>query len=52
MVTFVRPLRTDDAFDVQIFSSGQLALAVWDGGSGNVGGRKHYSQWTNYQVVR
>lgn len=51
-VTFIRPLRTGDAFDAQIHGTGQLAVAVWEGSSGNVGGRKHHTQWTPFEIVR
>jgi len=51
-VTIVRPLLTDDAFDHQFHAVGQVAFAVWDGAAGNVGGRKHYSQWIPFEIVR
>jgi len=51
-VTFDRPLRTDDPLDEQFWRGGrgELMVAVWDGASGNVGGRKHWSNWTEYEV--
>jgi hypothetical protein len=51
-VVFARPLETTDGSDYQ-FKPGSrdvVALAVWDGGAGNVGGRKHHSQWVVFQV--
>jgi hypothetical protein len=52
-VTFARPLRTRDPLDEQFWSGGRgnVMVAVWDGGSGNVGGRKHWSNWTEYEVT-
>jgi hypothetical protein len=51
-VTFVRPLRTDDPLDAQFASGGvgNLGIAVWEGASGNVGGRKHWSNWLAFRV--
>lgn len=31
-------------------ASGTVAIAVWDGATGNVGGRKHYSEWIEFRV--
>lgn len=51
-VVFSRPLRTDDPLDYQFAggSTGQLGVAVWDGSGGNVGGRKHWSDWVGFGV--
>lgn len=51
-VTFVRPLATQDPSDAQLYRGGrgQLAVAVWQGSAGNVGGRKHYSEWLPFVV--
>lgn len=51
-VTFVRPLATTDPADFQFYCGGrgQLAVAVWQGSAGNVGGRKHYSEWLPFAV--
>jgi len=51
-VVFLRPLRTDDGLDTQFWNGGRgnVAIAVWDGGAGNVGGRKHWSNWVEYEV--
>ncbi len=52
-VVFVRPLKTDDPADAQL-TPGQatkLAFAVWDGGNGQVGGRKHWSVWSDVEVA-
>ncbi len=52
-VVFIRPLKTDDAQDAQL-AAGQptkLAFAVWDGGKGQVGGRKHWSGWNDVELA-
>jgi hypothetical protein len=50
-VVFLRPLKTDDQNDFQFTEAkGQMAFAVWEGSDGNVGGRKHWSNWTAYQL--
>lgn len=51
-VVFVRPLNTDDRNDYQFPSAGdgQIALAVWQGSDGNVGGRKHWSNWVDFRI--
>jgi len=51
-VVFSRPLTTDDVNDYQFKSGekGRVAFAVWDGGENNRGGRKHWSNWTAYQL--
>jgi hypothetical protein len=47
-----RPLRTDDPLDYQFFAGthGQVAIAIWNGSSGNVGGRKHHSDWVEFEL--
>ncbi len=51
-VTFVRPMRTDDPLDYQFWRGGrgQVGIAVWNGGDGNVGGRKHWANWIDFEV--
>lgn len=51
-VVFARPLETNDALDYQFKPGARdvVAVAVWDGGVGNVSGRKHHSQWIAFQV--
>ncbi len=51
-VIFIRPLKTNDPNDYQFArgEKGQIAFAVWQGGDGNVGARKHWSFWTGYQM--
>lgn len=51
-VVFSRPLTTDDVNDYQFKpgEKGQLAFAVWQGGADNRGGRKHWANWTAYQL--
>lgn len=51
-VVFMRPLRTDDPLDYQfeLGATGQIAFAVWDGGAGNASGRKHWSDWVEFEV--
>ena len=43
---------TDDPADYQFRSGGEgkIGIAVWEGASGNVGGRKHWSQWIAFKV--
>lgn len=51
-VSFVRPMRTDDPLDYQFWRGGpgSLNIAVWNGSAGNVGGRKHWSNWIDFEV--
>ncbi|MFQ5983915.1 MAG: ethylbenzene dehydrogenase-related protein [Alphaproteobacteria bacterium] len=51
-VVFTRPLETDDPLDHQFApgATGQIAVAVWDGSTGNVGARKHWSDWVAFEV--
>jgi len=50
-VVFSRPLTSDDPNDYQFKpGKGKIAFAVWQGGAGNRGGRKHWSFWTNYAI--
>lgn len=51
-VVFRRPMRTDDGADYQFAFGGRgdIALAVWQGSSENVGGRKHHSEWVEFEV--
>jgi len=52
-VVFLRPLTTADPNDYQFSDQGQVAFAVWQGGDGNVGGRKHWSNnWVAYQIPK
>lgn len=51
-VVFVRPAQTSDAMDYQFWAGdrGSIGVAVWDGAGGNVGGRKHWTNWTDFTV--
>jgi hypothetical protein len=51
-VVFSRPLKTEDPLDYQfsLGSKGQVAFAVWQGAAGDVGGRKHWSDWVEFEV--
>lgn len=51
-VVFRRPMTTDDPLDYQfaLGTEGQIAFAVWDGAAGNVGGRKHWSDWVDFRI--
>ncbi len=51
-VVFARPLRTTDPNDAPIWAGGRghVAVAVWDGSAGNVGGRKHWTNWVEFEV--
>lgn len=52
-VMFTRPLHTDDASDAQLTpgKATKLAFAVWDGGKGQIGGRKHWAAWQDAAVA-
>lgn len=53
-IVFARPLKTDDPLDYQ-FAPGmspQIGVAIWDGSAGNVGGRKHWSNWVAFEFQR
>lgn len=52
-VVFSRPMKSADPLD-RAFAPGdkaQVAFAVWNGGEGQVGGRKHWSNWTVFEVA-
>jgi hypothetical protein len=51
-VVFARPLRSEDPLDYQFVPGGRgtVSVAVWEGSSGNVGGRKHWSLWFEFVV--
>ena len=51
-VLFRRPLVTDDANDYQfsVDARGHMGVAVWEGSAGNVGGRKHWSDWFEFRM--
>lgn len=52
-VVFTRPLKTDDPADAQLVAgkATQLAFAVWDGGKGQIGGKKHWANWVEMAVA-
>jgi hypothetical protein len=52
-VVFARPLQTDDPLDYQFSAGarGTFSVAVWEGSAGNVGGRKHWSLWVEFQLA-
>ncbi len=52
-VVIARPLDIDDDALAQRLRRGgeqQVAVAVWDGGAGNVGARKHWSAWVDFTI--
>lgn len=49
-VVFTRPAAGPDVI-IKPGAKGQVAFAVWDGSAGNVGGRKHWSNWTSYEMA-
>lgn len=51
-LVFSRPLTTDDPNDHQfkLGKKGDVAFAIWQGGDGNRGGRKHWTAWIHYQM--
>ncbi len=51
-VIIARPLVSPDPLDAPIPGKSFVAFAVWDGGSKNVGGRKHYTNWLNFQLLK
>jgi hypothetical protein len=52
-VVLQRPIASDDPDDYPIPTTGegQIAFAVWQGSDGNVGGRKQWSNWTQFAVT-
>jgi hypothetical protein len=50
-VMITRPLASEDNADAKLTPKTQFAIAVWDGAAENRGGRKHYSMWSELQVV-
>lgn len=53
-VVFTRSLTGGDAAETYQFtedSDQQFAIAVWQGSDGNVGGRKHWSNWVPYEFA-
>jgi len=53
-IVFRRPLKTDDADDYQFDSDmpKQASFAIWDGSKDQVGGRKHWTMWVDFQMER
>ena len=53
-VVFRRPMRTDDPLDYQFEpgATAMVAFAVWEGSANNVGGRKHWSDWVEFEIER
>lgn len=52
-VVIRRPLKTDDPLDA-VLTAGtptQIGFAVWDGSKDNVGGKKHWSNWTPLEIA-
>lgn len=51
-VVFERPLDADDELARRLAAGevNQVALAVWDGAAGNVGGRKHWAMWVPMEL--
>lgn len=51
-VVIMHPLTSTSPLDYQFKpgSTGQFAVAVWDGASGNVGARKQYCNWQPFEV--
>lgn len=52
-VVIERPMRTADPFDKQFYKgeTSDVALAIWNGGDGHVGGRKQWSNWVRYRIL-
>lgn len=53
-VVIRRPLKTDDPLDAVLNGNPatQIGFAVWDGSKDNVGGRKHWSNWTPLEITQ
>lgn len=51
-VVFVRPLKTTDPLDYTFVpgGKGQIVCAAWQGSAGNRGGRKQWSNWSDFQL--
>lgn len=51
-VVFSRPLYTNDPLDCQLHTEAKrkMSVAVWEGSAGNVGGRKHWSDWFTFSI--
>ncbi len=51
-VVIDRPLNGDDPLAERLTGDGEhaIALAVWDGAAGNIGGRKHYCTWVPMRI--
>jgi len=52
-VVFARPLESLDPLDYQFRPGrpGSVGIAIWEGAAGNVGGRKHWSNWIPFEVI-
>jgi len=52
-LVLMRPLQTDDGEDYQFHPNvrGRFGVAIWEGGSENVGGRKQYSDWVPFEIM-
>lgn len=51
-VVMQRPLDSGDPQDYTVGDQGRLAVAVWNGGAGNVGGKKQWSNWVSFEVSK
>lgn len=53
-VVFTRPLQSQDTQDPRLRAGHETvaAFAVWEGGSRNIGGRKHYAPWIALQLEK
>jgi hypothetical protein len=49
-VIIVRPIEQKNENMAPVSGESVMAFAVWDGGAGNQGGRKHYSHWVRFEL--
>ncbi|MBI4930765.1 MAG: hypothetical protein HY841_08385 [Bacteroidetes bacterium] len=51
-VIIARPIKSTDVNDAPIPDNTKIAFAVWNGNTGNIGGRKHYSMWSDLIIQK
>ena len=51
-VIFTRPLISPDKEDAPLNAPTKIAFAIWDGNFENISGKKHYSQWVDFNVQK
>lgn len=51
-VLIIRPISSIDKSDAIIKEKGMIAFAVWDGSARNIGAKKNYSMWVNFEMIK